>query len=287
MAFVLSAPVPATWSKSLNSERRLFWTHAIGQIRVLLSVGNTMLSCVCVTYGRVQHLQEMIECYLRQEPIRMDTELVIVNTMPEQTLVYEPPSCCGNSVRVINLDKRPSTLGSARNHAIRMSIGDWISVWDDDDIYYPEFLRDHVAALDIVQNARWSKLARSYYMNDFQIVSEIDTTIQAGVFWRRDWQEHPYPAMNHGEDREFWKTIRAQCPGTVYTPNEPRLAFGYGWQNQVHHISGREGRDYDRLYAVWGSKQPHGDIQLQAGWRRDYIADREAWVHRNDVPGTV
>lgn len=242
-----------------------------------------MLSCVCITYGRVHHLQEMIECYLRQEPIRMDTELVIVNTMPEQTLVYTPPGCCSDGVRVINLDRRPKSIGEARNFAIGHSIGDWISVWDDDDIYYPEFLQYHLEALDAVKDARWAKLARAYYMNDFQIVSEIDTTIQAGLFHRRDWRANPYPAMNHGEDRIFWNGIRAKYPGAVYTPKDPRLAFGYGWQNQVHHISGREGKDYDRLYEVWGVKQPHGDIQLQPGWRRDYVADRETWIESRKV----
>ena len=249
-----------------------------------LLFGLIMLSCVCVTYGRVQHLQEMIECYLRQEPIRMDTELVIVNTMPEQTLVYDPgPDCCGPSVRVINLDKRPKTLGAARNFAIGHSIGEWISVWDDDDIYYPEFLRHHVDAIDDARDSRWAKLARSYYMNDFQIVSEIDTTIQAGLFDRKLWRENQYPAMNHGEDREFWQKIRGISFGTVYTPKDPRLAFGYGWQNQVHHISGREGKDYDRLYEVWGVKQAHGDIQLQPGWRHDYVAAREEWIRSKAV----
>lgn len=236
-----------------------------------------MISCVCVTYGRVKHLAEMIECFLRQDYSGL-SELVIVNTMPEQTLVYH--GCC-DGVRIINLDRRPKTLGDARNYAIELSRGLLISVWDDDDIYYPEFLRLHAQGLDTVAGAQWVKLARSYYMNDFEIVSEIETTIQAGLFSRELWIRNHYPAMNHGEDREFWNKIRADYPGVVYTPADPRLAFGYGWQNQVHHISGREGKDYERLYEVWGRKQPHGDIEIRPGWRRDYVADREAWVRRN------
>jgi hypothetical protein len=59
-------------------------------------------------------------------------ELVILNDMPEQKLVYEHPE-----VRIINSPKRITPLGKKFNDCLGYCKGEVLFVWDDDDIYLP------------------------------------------------------------------------------------------------------------------------------------------------------
>ena len=90
-----------------------------------------MVSCICPTFNRVDKLEEMLECFLRQD-YKGKKELVILNDCPEQKLMYEHPE-----VRVINTNIQYSSLSRKHRDLVALTTGDYISVWDDDDIKMP------------------------------------------------------------------------------------------------------------------------------------------------------
>ncbi len=101
-----------------------------------------MISCWCLTGGRINMLEEAIECFHRQD-YTGEKELLIINTHPGVQIRYEHPEAV-----VVNLPRKPKTLGELRNFAASISHGDVLTNWDDDDIHLPWRLRVGKAYLD-------------------------------------------------------------------------------------------------------------------------------------------
>lgn len=92
--------------------------------------GLPLVSCVMPTYGRPDYVAESIAMFLAQDyPAK---ELIILNNCPGQKLLGDFPD-----VRIFNSEARWPTLGEKRNAAIELAQGQYIAVWDDDDIYMP------------------------------------------------------------------------------------------------------------------------------------------------------
>lgn len=82
------------------------------------------------TYGRPDFVAESISMFLAQDyPAK---ELIVFNDCPGQTLTGAFPG-----VRIVNAASRWATLGEKRNAAIELASGEYIAVWDDDDVYFP------------------------------------------------------------------------------------------------------------------------------------------------------
>ena len=98
-----------------------------------------MISAICLTYGRVDRLNEALQCFLDQTCA--EKELIILNTFPKQQLAFDHPQ-----VRVINCTERPPSLGAARNMAIEAATGPYLVTTDDDDLYLPWHLQAYADA---------------------------------------------------------------------------------------------------------------------------------------------
>ena len=94
------------------------------------------LSCKCITYGRVNTLQESLQSFLQQDYPADKCELVIVNDYPLQKLIFNHPQ-----VRIFNLDKTFDTIGAKENFATEQCKGDVMLQWDDDDLAMPNHLQ--------------------------------------------------------------------------------------------------------------------------------------------------
>jgi hypothetical protein len=70
------------------------------------------ISFKCITYGRVDLLEESLYSFLIQE-YDGGSEMVIVNDYPEQILHFDHPK-----VKILNPDKTFETIGERENFAI-------------------------------------------------------------------------------------------------------------------------------------------------------------------------
>jgi glycosyltransferase involved in cell wall biosynthesis len=98
-----------------------------------------MISILVPTYGRTALLGEMVECFLRQD-LDGPSELVILNDLSVQQLVYRHELPANRSIRLVNVSHRFRDLGVKRNELVRLASYDVVTFWDDDDIYLPHRL---------------------------------------------------------------------------------------------------------------------------------------------------
>lgn len=89
------------------------------------------VSCYCPTYGKSKLLEEAIYSFLNQD-YDGEKELVILNDLVDQTLIFDHPQ-----VKIINSKQRIYPLGKKFNECLSYCSGEYIFVWDDDDIYFP------------------------------------------------------------------------------------------------------------------------------------------------------
>ena len=238
-----------------------------------------VLSCICLTYGRVPQLQEAIESFRRQQ-CSWNTELVILNTLPEQKLELDPSDF--PHVHIFNLEKRPPNLGAARNLAIAMANGTHIATWDDDDLYLPGYLQQFVRVFEREADLHWVWQNRQFYMEKRQLKKLTAGTFNTVAFTKSAWESlGGYGQINVGEDRDFVMRLTVKHSGTKAEIGYSETGFIYCWGNGVYHLSGM-GNDGKTKANSWERSRvdvqsklkrgviPSGTIRLQPGWACDY-----------------
>jgi len=253
-----------------------------------------LISCVCVTYGRVKWLEEAIATFQAQDyPNR---ELVILNTFPRQQLDLEHPD---DRIRIVNEAHRPPSLGNARNIGISVAKGDVIVTWDDDDIPLPNHLSTIAKAF--TDGTEWVWIDAQFYMQ-FGVIEKITPgSCPLFAFTKEAWDRAGgYPNLTVGEDRGFIAAVQQVAKGTTIHVDEP--TYIYAWGQGVYHASGqgddRPGRDraHDRIEGdlqrrVRMNEEPVGVVVLHPKLKQDYAAQAKKfmddWRTRQPGPNAV
>jgi len=228
-----------------------------------------IISCQCVTYGRVSLLQEALASFLSQD--FEESEMVIFNDFPQQTLVFDHPR-----VRIINLAMRGPSMGWARNACTEQCRGHLIVRWDDDDLQLPHHLSQ------LVSNWRdgesWVGIVPHYYAEGWAIKSVAGGRHPNSVAFTKDaWRkiggfmEGPLVPNMH-EDQVFMGKLYPM-PGHEVESHRP--SFIYHWGNGAYHVTGsadtptshqRVGQHVES--EVRRQVQPTGIIKLEPQFRK-------------------
>ena len=134
-------------------------------------------------------------------------ELLVLNDCPGQTFISEHPD-----VRVINSEKRFPTLGEKRNATIEAARGEFIAIWDDDDVYLPWRLSFSLSELqrwatDFYRPAEFLAYWGVDELHDNQSVPgwiSHPTVLFGRSLWER---VDGYPSYDVGEDAGFFARI--------------------------------------------------------------------------------
>ncbi len=102
-----------------------------------------LISCLMVTRGDLFPARFAIEAYRTQS--WRPRELVIVVARPAEALTQHVVALADPSIRLLRTD--PAPLGALRNIAVAAAQGDWVALWDDDDLCAPTRLADQMAAM--------------------------------------------------------------------------------------------------------------------------------------------
>ena len=233
-----------------------------------------LISAKCITYGRVEMLEESLHSFLQQN-YPGPKEMVIVNDYPEQKLIFDHPE-----VRIYNMPQTFTTIGDKENYATELCNGEIICQWDDDDVALPNHL-DNVAKLftDDVNILHWKT---GVYYNEPDI-TEVGWIGNSGIVFRKSaWKAiGGHPIENAGYDMTFIETLHKHG-GRLFAemPKEDASWF-YMWGGRGYHMSGL-GHDKPgqsnviqrhSLYVENLRKQgkiPTGDVQLRPYWKKDY-----------------
>jgi Glycosyl transferase family 2 len=233
------------------------------------------ISCKCITYGRVEFLEEALQSFLTQD-YAGDHELVIVNDYPLQRLSFDHPR-----VRIINLDFTFRTIGEKENFAVSACRYETIAVWDDDDIALPNHLDNINAYLPGHDILHWQRGAAVVGSS----IEGLHSLGNSGIVYTRDlWERVGGHAFeNAGYDVTF--VNRAHEAGARFSLAEPEprhVSWFYCWGNGSYHMSGQGTDDGSRPDVVTRHSDhieqlrraghiPTGEITLTPRWRKDYV----------------
>lgn len=232
------------------------------------------ISCKCITYGRVNTLEEALHSFLQQD-YPGKKELIIVNDYPLQKLVFDHPE-----VKIFNLNETFKTIGEKENFATEQCSADIVVQWDDDDIALPHHLRN-IAKFwnDDASVLHW---ARGVYYNE-PAVTEITFIGNSGlVFNKKFWKQiGGHPIENAGYDMTFVERLHAAAKPIFASPEDADVSWFYMWGGRGYHQSG-QGHDVPgkpniiQRYSMHietlraAGQIPTGEIVLKPHWDKDY-----------------
>lgn len=236
----------------------------------------TPIACICCTYGRVSHLNEALACFLAQD-YEGPHRLIILNTLAAQELEFDHPQ-----VTIVNASERPRSMGATRNMAIELAPDDsLLVVWDDDDIYCPNYLTTLVHGFDPAVH-QWTRLTKQGYMEGTQLKGIVQGSANTFAFTKKAWRAvGKYSEINVGEDRQIIGRIASQFQGNTVQMADSDSCFIYRWGTGVWHLSGKgddgpknpNALDDARKFVgeqLGCFREPQGVVNLNPKLKQDY-----------------
>jgi len=230
-----------------------------------------LVSCICMTYNRPPHhqylIEEAVESFLRQT--YPNKEMILINDCAEQEIL-----CDASGVRVFNMAGRFPTLGDKHNAAIRLSSGDLIAPWDDDDISLPWRL---ARSVELLQDGHYLNPRCYWFLDNNGLHSDhaMGVSHTTSLFTRSGFEAvGGYPAISLGVDLEMDQALlKTMKPVVDFDDGRCKLPleewmYIYRWGVSPAHLSGR---GVDSFYSEIGEHrvQP-GIFRINPHWRTDY-----------------
>lgn len=243
-------------------------------------------SCIMLTYGRVAHAEESIQCFLDQD-FKGARELIVFNSFLPQRLKGDFPN-----VKIVNAESRPPNLGRCRNAAISHASGNIIIVWDDDNIFASNHLSNY--AQHFTDSTDWIWLSQNWYMEGWVLKGIVKGACDALAFKMSAFDAvGKYKDMNSGEDRDIISRISSR-PGKIITLQPEEVSLVYHWGNSCYHTSGlgndKSGQKsaHDRIHeftmqGVRSGKIPTGEILLKPATRHNYTGMIREFFGKKEV----
>jgi hypothetical protein len=241
------------------------------------------ISCKCITYGRVDLLEESLYSFLNQK-YQGRKEMVIVNDCPFQKLYFDHPE-----VRIFNTDPFNS-IGEKENFAVENCKYNTIAVWDDDDIALPNHLENINQFFPGYDLLHWD---RGALVNSKKIDS-ICGLGNCGIVYTKDiWERSgKHFHTNAGYDMHFVVKIKNDFNCKVIDANPEKISWFYMWGGRCYHMSGQgDDADNEENILIRHSRHienlrqngeiPSGDIFLDPKWNTDYIKMLEDYEKNN------
>ena len=233
------------------------------------------VSCMCLTYGRPHLLEEAVYSFIRQDYVGIK-ELIILNDMNEQNLIYDHPD-----VVTVNVNKRFRNVGEKRNACAALCSHDILFVWDDDDIYLPHRISYSVNALGL---GDFFKTTKGFQLNNDKLSGPVRNVFHSSSCWSRKWFDGVggYTHMGSGQDTDIeHKFERIYGKKNSDIPDND-IFYIYRWSGtNSYHLSGF-GRDRDGQKTGNSKVQEFvmkqiktgvistGNIKLIPKWKYDY-----------------
>lgn len=178
-----------------------------------------LVSCLMVTSDRPRHAERAIECFIAQSyPNR---ELIVIDGSESDQLQQGVEAI---RIRKIKLHREPParrTMGELRNLAVQKSAGQYVCVWDDDDLYDPDRLSVQMSAITALgADACFLARVQLWWPARRILAHSFRRTWDGSMICAKD-KMPPYPALHREEDPAV--TYRLWRSRRVVMLDEPRL----------------------------------------------------------------
>jgi mannosyltransferase OCH1-like enzyme/glycosyltransferase involved in cell wall biosynthesis len=177
------------------------------------------VSCLMVTKDRAKLAKRSIFCFLQQT--YPNKELVIIDNGNSPELVEFIRSLNHPQINYYQVSPAGLTLGDFRNLSVAKAQGDYLAIWDDDDLSDPARLELQMAAIQTLRV-------------DFCLLDSVyiwwPHQQRLAQSWRRTWEGSivcrqeifpTYPSYQRGEDTELVESLMARY--RVAALNRPEL----------------------------------------------------------------
>jgi hypothetical protein len=234
------------------------------------------ISCKCITYGRVEMLEESIYSFINQD-YPGKKELIIVNDYPLQKLEFDHPD-----VKIYNLDKTFTTIGEKENFATSKCSADIICQWDDDDVALLNHLRN--VAKYFIEGSDLLHWQKGVLYNEPNISAITGLGNSGIVFSKKIWEKiGGHPIENAGYDMTFVIKIKDFSKNIVLaSPPDDEVSWFYMWGGRGYHMSGQGTDNNDKPNVIQRHSEyveylrnknliPTGIVKLNPSWKKDYL----------------
>lgn len=230
---------------------------------------------LCPTFGRpplyLHLLEEAVESFRRLLiPPGWTAELLICNDAPEQQL-----SCAVPGVRILNLPKRISDLGSKYNYCIETAPADVYLPAEDDDISLPHRLLQAVDRLG--DGSGYFNPQASWYWDQNGLHSRHSHGVlhNGSAFQRSAWERvGGYPECSGDQDARMDRLLKSRVRvARPLSPSNPaEWSYCYLWGRSDCHLSGNG--NHQAAWEAEGKKQRvAGEFEIRPKWHRDYLGE--------------
>jgi len=247
-----------------------------------------LISAKCITYGRVEVLEESLHSFLQQS-YPGKKEMIIVNDYPLQKLIFDHPE-----VKIYNLDETFSTIGDKENFATKLCNGEIICQWDDDDVALPNHLTNVAEQMtDDVNILHWKT---GVFFNEPKI-TDVTWIGNSGIVFRKSaWEAiGGHPIENAGYDMTFIERLHKYGGRKFAEMPREKASWFYMWGGRSYHMSGQGHDKPGKPNAIQRhslhvenlriqGKIPTGDVQLHPNWKKDYTGMLEAFLNKMKKP---
>jgi oligoribonuclease NrnB/cAMP/cGMP phosphodiesterase (DHH superfamily) len=220
-----------------------------------------MISVLTLTYQRYELLEEAIYSFLNQTELG-DSEMVVINDSPLVEYRIDNPK-----VKIINLNKRFSSVGKKLEWGFTQCKGDVIYRLDDDDLLTPwalELQREyHTAA----PNHDIYRCQKHYFFsnNEYQC---LKSSVNNGNSYKKNWIID-IQMIDTSIAEDNWLTFLNN--GDIYTGNNKKYSMIYRWGMDVYHISTIENISNEFVFKKIDEKNTEcGIIYLNPNFKNDY-----------------
>ena len=231
-----------------------------------------------------------IESFINQ--YYCNKELIIVSSHQSKTDINKIYNIINDRIQFL-LYKIPNEmpLGTARNISIKLSSGEYICQWDDDDVALPWHLKNVAEQFtDDVNILHWA--TGVYYNNS--AITNVGWIGNSGIVFRKSaWQAiGGHPVENAGYDMTFINAL-AHYGGRKFAEMPKKDAsWFYMWGGRGYHMSGMGTDTSDRANVIERHSNhveilrtrgliPTGDVTLNPHWKLDYQKQLEDHVTEN------
>ena len=185
---------------------------------------------VCITYGRLPFLGRMVASFLNQN--HDDKELLIINDDRNVQLSCTHNGYDNSIIHIINLNTRLS-LGAKRNLGSAFGNYDLYMPHDDDDIFLPDRISNHVAKHKENPDIFLYRNIPSYIIYGDKFLVDGNSPNAMSYTKQGYYDCGGYPDMGAGEDQAFYDKMRNK----LIEQDISKVDYVYNWGGLNYHAS--------------------------------------------------
>jgi len=171
-----------------------------------------LVSCLMLTYNRFKAFKISVDNYIKQT--YNNKELIIINSGNDdytKKITEFLTSIDSDTYNITLLTYAPNSLGALRNLGIDNTKGEYIIIFDDDDIHHPERIEKQIniclkSNVDGTLLRNFTAVIKNKWFGKKRYKCTMLPGLEGTLLFKKS--DIRYPDKNQGEDTDFIKELK-------------------------------------------------------------------------------